>query len=127
MIEEIVKEIVYEWGSEDPFRLCKCLGIRIKYGDYGTIKGAFSLILNKKCIFLNDSLSDSDKIIVLAHELGHAILHSDESTQELLMFEHMVKPGKLENEANLFAFSLLKEKEFSEETEIDLLNLIENL
>lgn len=124
MIENLIKrkvdELIYEWGTREPIRLCKYLGIRVKYGDYGSIKGAFRVILDKKCIFINDNLEENEKKIILSHELGHAILHSNESIQELLMFEHMVKSGKLENEANLFAIYLLKEEYSHENIKIAL-------
>lgn len=55
-----------------------------------------------ECIYIADNVVNKD--FVIAHEIGHAILHVEEMT----MFDNpLLNKGKLENEANYFASKLL--------------------
>lgn len=126
-IKELVKSITNEYWTNCPFKLCKHLGIVIKYFDLGEIKGFFKEIDNLKYIVINNELSGFDKRFVCAHELGHCLLHGGEDMKFLLEHKNIVRHSKYEEEANLFAAYLLKDEEINEyvkESEIsfDFLN-----
>ncbi|MDO4605474.1 MAG: ImmA/IrrE family metallo-endopeptidase [Helcococcus sp.] len=75
-----------------------------------------------ECIYIADNVLNKDFII--AHEIGHAILHVDEMT---MFYNPLLNKGKLENEANYFACKLLyNDLEIEEgiETTYELANLL---
>lgn len=55
-----------------------------------------------ECIYIADNVLNKD--FVIAHEIGHAILHFEEMT---MFYNPLLNKGKLENEANYFACKLL--------------------
>ena len=61
---------------------------------------------NHKCIFLNESLSEREMMLVMAHELGHAILHRKENCY-FIRNHTLLLTSKNEIEANTFAAELL--------------------
>src|SRR3712207_1596140 len=71
-------------------------------------KGLFKKMLGKKFIVLNLTRIENEyeKQFVLAHELGHAILHSSDTT--FFLHDHtFCNRGRFELEANKFAAELL--------------------
>lgn len=75
-----------------------------------------------ECIYIADNVLNKD--FVIAHEIGHAILHVEEMT---MFYNPLLNKGKLENEANYFACKLLyNDLEIEEgiETTYELANLL---
>ena len=75
-----------------------------------------------ECIYISDDVLNKD--FVIAHEIGHAILHVEEMT---MFYNPLLNKGKLENEANYFASKLLYsnlEIEEGIETTYELANLL---
>ncbi|MGL5123736.1 MAG: ImmA/IrrE family metallo-endopeptidase [Fusobacteriaceae bacterium] len=105
-----VKNLIERWGTRDPFRLCKHLKIAITYKELGNVRGYYTRCLKKKNIVLNENLDELSMRVVLAHELGHAILHKKEINlmKESFMFP---KNSVVEKEANKFASELLIDDE----------------
>lgn len=126
-----VLDLIIKYGTKNPFKLAKKLNIEILIEDLGEVRGLFKKILKRKFIFINSNLSDFDKLLVCAHELGHAILHSSSDFQFLIDNTSLLRKSRLEDEANLFASYLLipndevfEEYEFKE-TETNFLMLEE--
>jgi len=70
------------------------------------IMGFFTVELRRKFIVVNSNLDEATQIVVIAHELGHALLHS--SRQSFYLHEYTLFPkGKREIQANRFAAELL--------------------
>lgn len=67
-----------------------------------------------KCIFLNDNLEEHEMKLVMAHELGHAILHPRENCY-FIRNKTLLLNSKNEIEANKFAMELLISDEVLEE------------
>lgn len=106
-----VKKLTKKWGTNNPFQLCKYLKIDVVYEDLGNIKGYYTKCLRKKFIVINSELDFFSRKIVLAHELGHALLHhQDILFMKKLFLSH--KSSLYEKEANLFAALLLREESF---------------
>ena len=59
-----------------------------------------------RCIFLNHQLCNQELKVVMAHELGHAVLHKHENCY-FLRNKTLLSASKIENEANTFAAELL--------------------
>ncbi len=99
-------------GERDPRRLARELGVEILSRPFAAQKGAYTVIMRVPFIFLKDDLDPVWERIVLAHELGHHILHRAKAEErggfrEFDLFD--VNAGRLEREANLFAAQLLLE------------------
>ena len=102
-----VKNLIEKYNTSNPYVLCERLGIEIKYVYYKDVKGFFSRVLRRKYIVINEKLDEYSKLVVLCHELGHAIYHS--SKNKLLMKINFFNYSpELENEANEFAAELMK-------------------
>ena len=75
-------------------------------GPLGSRSGCYMYLKRHRCIFLNEELSEHEMKLVMAHELGHAILHR---TQNCYFIRHrtLLSGDKFEVEANKFAVELL--------------------
>lgn len=102
-----VLDLIIKFGTKNPFKLAKKLNIEIIIEDLGEVRGLFKRVLRRKFIFINSKLNEFDKILVCAHELGHAILHSSTNYQFLIDNTSLLKRSRLEDEANLFASYLI--------------------
>lgn len=113
-----VLNLIVKYGTKNPFKLAKKLNIEILIEDLGEVRGLFKKVLKRKFIFINSKLSEFDKILVCAHELGHAILHSSSNYQFLIDNTRILRKSRLEDEANLFAsYLLIPDDEVFEEYE----------
>lgn len=104
------KYYIEKYKTRDPFTISKELGIILKYKNLSndSPRGLFKKILKRKFIILNMTRihNNCDLKMVMAHELGHAILHSSDST--FFLHDHtLYSRGKFEREANIFAAELL--------------------
>ena len=102
-----VKHLVREYETRCPLRMSKYLNINVVHKEYQLhTKGYYIKILRNKFIVVNSILDECSQMIVLAHELGHAVLHSSEPI--CFIREYTLFPtGRYEIEANKFAAELL--------------------
>lgn len=106
-IKSTVNKLVKKYLTSDPYELASSLNITIVVGKMpSSIRGFYSRILDMDFIYLNCELDDTDKKIVCAHELGHAILHPCANSLFLSQNTFIV-PSKLELQADIFAANLL--------------------
>lgn len=105
-IEKKVLSLVRKYNQRDPFLLAKKLGIDVIENDLGEVYGYYTQINRIKFILINSNLSESEKRFVVAHELGHAILHSKIAIPCLMHLKN-INDIKIECEANRFAVQLL--------------------
>lgn len=108
-IHKKVNKLVRDHGVSDPFQLCKKMGVRVRYRDFGGLLGMYTMVKGIGFIFLSKSMDERTQRMVLAHELGHAVLH-----RALLKEVHFIQEFTLmdvktstELEANIFAAHLL--------------------
>lgn len=109
-IKEFVREIVEEYGTRNPYQISEQMGIIIQEGNLEKLSGCHLKVLGQKLIYVNNSLDYSTKNIVVAHELGHALLNS-ESCYFFSWGDDFYK-NKAEIEAHTFAAELLVTDEF---------------
>lgn len=118
-IDSIAREaekLFKKYGERDPFRLAEALGIRTELrpmGLYdGCVKGFFIYAYRIRHITVNSDLPELLQRVIMAHELGHAVLHAREAGvsgfHDMLLFDSTVPT---EYEANLFASEILLEDE----------------
>jgi len=78
------KYYIRKYKTRDPFIIARELGTSVEFINLSSNspRGMFKKILGKKFIVINMSRIESpnELKLVLAHELGHAILHSSDST-----------------------------------------------
>lgn len=90
----------------DLLDLASGYNIKIITADLGTLQGAYYCIQRMKTIFLNENLNSVEKRFVLAHEIGHAILHRNINCFYLKKHT-LMKTSIYELEANRFSSIVL--------------------
>ena len=111
-----VRETVKKYDETDPVRLAKAMNIYLRFDHLGTapgcIKGFFAIISRIKHITINYDLPEELQKVILAHEIGHVVLHKKEAQMsafhELELFDNV---DQKEYEANIFASELLLSNE----------------
>ena len=100
--------IINIYKTSNAREIADYLEIYINYKDFKNKKTESCLIKNYNdhfSIFLKNGLNNKYENFLIAHEIGHYILHHDESIS-FYFLKGMYK-GRLEREANQFACSLL--------------------
>lgn len=108
--EEVVNKLLADYNLRDPEKLCKELGLTIyDCPDFQDLKGMYACISGRPCIFVKADLSTSMRKVILAHELGHHLLHNDILGDLAIVQDHSFfdMSSLPELEANLFAAELL--------------------
>ena len=106
-VKEYVSIMRKKAKTGDVFELIDYFNINVIETDLGSSTlGMYRYIKRNKFIFLNNDLEHYQKKFVLAHELGHAILHSDLNCF-FLEKKTLYLKNKFEIEANKFAVGLL--------------------
>lgn len=108
MIKNIVDGLIETYGTTNPYELCCNLDIKIIKSNLGKeIKGFFQrTIEGYEIIHINSELNDNDSKYICAHELAHAILHTDMAISFFIENALLVK-NKYEIQADKFAAELL--------------------
>ena len=102
----MLQELLTKYKSRNPCAIANFLNITILYEELGSIKGYFNKAYGCKFIHINQNLPEKEKRIVAAHELGHAVLHSDCCTP-FMRANTYYSINKWEVEANAFCVRLL--------------------
>ena len=105
-IRKIIKKLIRRAGTNNPFEICRIIGIIINYGDLGNVLGFYKCHRRQKFIYINNRLCPEKAKQVCAHELGHVVLHTCVNTVFLDVCTYAVTE-KFENEANMLAAELL--------------------
>ena len=107
-IKRLVRYYERMVGTRNPVTIAEYAGIRIAVLPLGTIAGNYKLINRKRWIFVNDSIPTDSPLfqVVVAHELGHALLHRKENCAFIKNKTLLLTSG-IEREANQFAAELL--------------------
>lgn len=101
-----IAKLVKKHETNDPFQLARSLGIVILFMDLGEVYGFFRTYKRVKTIVINSQLDEWLKRYVCAHELGHAIQHTNINTS-FFKKNTFYSIGRIEREANEFAVNLL--------------------
>ena len=105
-IKSKVNYYVRKFGTRNPFEIADCLNIELQIGPLGSRAGCYMFLKNHRCIFLNENLDKHESMLVMAHELAHAILHRKENCY-FIRNKTLLLTSKHEIEANKFAAELL--------------------
>lgn len=105
-VRQIVERIVNKYRTRSPHELADRMGIIVSKCELGSIRGYYLKKYRIKQIILNCNLSEMEEKFVLAHEIGHSVMHEDLNTPFLMESTYFSK-NKFEVEANRFAAELL--------------------
>lgn len=104
-IKRVVENLKKKYNTDCPYELARELGIVLIIEPLGKPLGMYKYINRNKVIWLNSFLEEDERRYVLAHEIGHSILHP----KSYCFFSNVksINTSKKEHEANLFAAELL--------------------
>ncbi len=109
-IDNYILGLIDLYGTDDIYELYDCLNIKIKRLNRDNIllnnSEAFynRYSAEGEIVFIEENLSFNYEKFILAHELGHAIMHT--SLIMAAFNKTLINKGKLELQANYFAFKL---------------------
>lgn len=110
-IIRVVEKLIKKYDTRDPYELCRLLGIKVHYHDMQRkLKGFFYYQSRQKNIVIDSNVNEVLERILIAHELGHAILHTQIAMMRGFHEMEMFDGSSIEeDEANFFAAELLLE------------------
>lgn len=100
-------QLVERLGTNDPFTIADLLGIEVTVMPLKSLKGLIVNTGNRKHIGINSQLAFYNQKFILAHEIGHHLLHPAEFNYFCIRDHTYFVNGKYEREADLFAFCLV--------------------
>nr|DAM27036.1 MAG TPA: IrrE protein [Caudoviricetes sp.] len=104
-IKHLVAYYARIFKTRDPFKIAERLGVLYQIGNCN-FEGCYMFLKNHRYIFLSNKLNEIDLQLVMAHELGHAILDRKENCY-FIRNKTFLLNSKLERRANTFAAYLL--------------------
>lgn len=104
-MKNVIEELFSEYGTLEPFQLAEKMGINIFHHELGKVNGYYMMYNDVPNIVINKTLPRHFQTFVVAHEIGHAVLHPN--VNSLLLQDTMYPIGRREREANIFAINLL--------------------
>lgn len=101
-IRKTVKRVYKEFGTTNPFRICRQKGIIVLYEPLGSLNAHYTKIYRIPAIVINSELDESEATIACLHELGHLFLgHNENKIYCSQRTERKVSPWEMA--ANQFA------------------------
>ena len=107
-IERIKRLVSYYrrmYDTSDPFEIADRLGVLYQIGNCKQ-EGCYMFLKNHRYIFLSNQLKDQELNLVMAHELGHALLDRKVNCY-FIRNKTLLLNSRIERRANLFAAYLL--------------------
>ena len=110
------QRVMEKYGEREPARLAPAMGVIVRREAMGTsknsCKGFFLCQSRIRLITVNSELPKEVERIILAHELGHAVLHHESAKNSAFGdFSLYEETARFEYEANLFAAEILMDDE----------------
>lgn len=112
-INDVIIGLYELYQTTNPYELCDYLNIDIVKveKDYFLLMGNPAVYVRdyngKESIFVRNDLQYKEEQYYISHELGHAILHPNIKNS---FNKHLINYGKIEKQADSFAFKLLSIK-----------------
>lgn len=108
-VKRLVSYYKRKCGTDDPFEIADQLGVLYQIGNCKH-EGCYMFLKNHRYIFLSNQLNREELCLVMAHELGHALLDRKANCY-FIRNKTLLLVSKLERRANLFAAHLLISEE----------------
>ena len=124
-IKQEAHRLKMKYQTTDPYDICTSMDIQVIKRPMGasaqSCKGFFLVSSRCKLIVINSDLPESIQRIIIAHELGHAVLHSDSAISAFHEFAMFDDTDRMEYEANVFAAEfMLSDDEVMESLEMQM-------
>lgn len=107
-IKKNVNKLVRKYKTRNPFEMIKGMNVILVFYPLQGVRGFYQYFQRNNIIYISEELSDNEKFFVLAHELGHMVLHK-KSNAIFMDTRTQFNTTKYEIEANKFAMELLIE------------------
>lgn len=104
-INRLVTYYVKLYSTNNPFEIADRLGVLYQIGNC-KCEGCYMFLKNHRYIFLSNKLNNTELRMVMAHELGHALLDRKINCY-FIRNKTFLLNSKIERRANLFAAYLL--------------------
>lgn len=105
-IKRLADSLVRKYKSRNPFEIISHLNVIVVFHPLRGVKGFYQYFQRNNIIYIDEVLSDQEKLFVCAHELGHMLLHK-KSNAIFMDSRTQLNTTKYEIEANRFAINLL--------------------
>lgn len=105
-IKKMVDKLARRYGTRNPFEMIKGMNVILVFYPLHGVRGFYQYFQRNNIIYIDEALSDHDKAFVLAHELGHMMLHR-KSNAIFMDTRTQFRTSKYELEADRFAVELL--------------------
>lgn len=114
-IRRLTAYYVKKFNTNDPFEIASWLKIKVFSFPLGRIAGYYKYMKHNRCIYINSDIENKAFLkVVMAHELGHAVLHMKENCT--FMNGHtLLLTSRIEMQANIFAAYLLIDDDMLQE------------
>lgn len=113
-IKRLVDSLVRKYNTRNPFEIIKNLNVIVVFYPLNGVRGFYQYFQRNNIIYIDETLSDREKLFVCAHELGHMLLHKQ--TNAIFMDSRtQLNTTKYELEADRFAVNLIMSDEEIEE------------
>ena len=105
------KKLIKKYGTRNSFEIMDQMNIAVgETSRYKTLKGYCFMSCKTIYVMISSFLSEEEKMIVAAHELGHIILHRSQLKMAPMQDDTLYNmTDNTEYQANLFAADLLIE------------------
>lgn len=113
-IKKNVNKLVRKYKTRNPFEMIKGMNVILVFYPLQGVRGFYQYFQRNNIIYISEELSDNEKFFVLAHELGHMVLHK-KSNAIFMDTRTQFNTTKYEIEANKFAMELLIDDSVLEE------------
>lgn len=105
-IKAMVNKLVRKYKTRDPFEMIKGMNVILVFYPLDGVRGFYQYFQRNNIIYIDETLSEHDKAFVLAHEIGHMILHK-KSNAIFMDSRTQFRTSRYELEADKFAMELL--------------------
>ncbi len=106
--------LVRKYGTRNPFEIIRSLNVIVVYYPLEGVNGFYQYFQRNNIIYIDERLSENEKMFVCAHELGHMLLHK-KANAIFMDSRTQLNTTKYELEADRFAMDLLVSDEVFEE------------
>ena len=100
------RAVIRKYGDNNPKNILESQGVKLFFLPMIGIRGIYKRIEGNTIVFVDSILDERTRTFVLAHELGHHLLHK--GTNRIFLDRcTLLKTSRYEDEADLFATCLL--------------------
>lgn len=105
-IKARVDKLVRKYKTRNPFEMIKGMNVILVFYPLDGVRGFYQYFQRNNIIYIDERLSDKEKLFVCAHELGHMFMHK-KSNEIFMDSRTQLSTSKYELEADRFAMNLL--------------------